>query len=158
MKLYELTESYAQLSEIQEEGGDVVEALGMIEDAIEEKVGNTLKVIEQMEGEAKLLKQAEERMAERRKSKESEAKRLREYIALQMSKANIKNVKTDTHSVSVRTVKSLVVDPLALIPDEYMVEKPATLSPDKRALMNAIKEGKHFVGVTVDEKASITIR
>jgi hypothetical protein len=35
MKLYELTESYVKLAEIQEEGGDVVEAIDMIEDAMD---------------------------------------------------------------------------------------------------------------------------
>lgn len=158
MKLYELTASYAELSDLQELGGDVLEAIKMIEEGIEEKVGNTLKVIEQFEEEAKVLKGIEARMAERRKAKENEAKRLREYIAIQMSKANIKKVATDTHSVTVRTVKSLEIDPMAIIPEQYMVEKPATFVPDKKALTDAIKKGDHFVGVTLQEKPAITIR
>lgn len=158
MKLYELAASYAKLSDLQELGGDVLEAINMIEEGIEEKVGNTLKVIEQFEAEARVLKEVEARMAERRKAKENEAKRLREYIATQMEKAKIKKVSTDTHSVTVRTVKSLNIDPMAIIPETYMVEKPATFAPDKKALTQAIKDGHHFVGVTLEEKPSITIR
>lgn len=158
MKLYELATSYDQLLEVQEEGGDVLEALEMVEEAIEEKVGNTLKVIEQFEAEAKIMKEVEARMAERRKAKENDAKRLREYIAIQMDRAKIKKVATDTHSVTVRSVKSLEIDPMAIIPEQYMVEKPATFAPDKRALTEAIKNGDHFVGVTLNEKPAITIR
>lgn len=158
MKLYELTSSYTNLLEVQEEGGDVVEALGMVEEAIEEKVGNALKVIETIEAEAKALKDVEVRMAQRRKTKENDAKRLREYIAAQMDKAKIKKVATDTHSVTVRTVKSLDIDAMAIIPESFMVEKPATFSPDKKALTQAIKDGQHFVGITLVEKPSITIK
>ena len=158
MKLYELTSSYNSLLEVQEDGGDVVVALEMVEEAIEEKVGNALKVIETIEAEAKALKDVEARMAQRRKTKENDAKRLREYIAHQMDKAKIKKVATDSHSVTVRTVKSLDIDTMAIIPDEYMVTKPSVPAPDKKALTQAIKDGKHFVGVTLVEKPSITIK
>ena len=157
--LFNMADQFKDLVEMQEEGIDVLEHIEGLEMAIVEKIDNTLKVVAQFEMEAGKLKETEENLAARRKAKENEAKRLREYIAVQMEKAKLKKVEGEVHTVSVRKTESIQIDAMAVIPTKYMVEKPAPApSPDKVALKKAIKAGETFEGVELVSKPSITIK
>ena len=157
--LFSMADQFKDLVEMQEEGIDVLEHIEGLEMAMTEKIDNTLKVIAQFEMEAGKLKETEENLAARRKAKENEAKRLREYIAVQMEKAKLKKVEGEVHTVSVRKTESIQIDAMAVIPTQYMVEKPAPPpAPDKVALKKAIKAGETFEGVELVSKPSITIK
>lgn len=157
--LFNMADQFKDLIDMQEEGVDVLEHIEGLEMAITEKVDNTLKVIAQFEMEASKLKETEQALAERRKAKENEAKRLREYIAIQMQKAGLKKVEGEVHRVSVRETESVQIDPLAFVPEKFMVQKPAPApTPDKVELKKALKAGETFDGIELVKKPSITIK
>ena len=157
--LFNMADQFKDLIDMQEEGVDVLEHIKGLEMAIAEKIDNTLKVVAQFEMEASKLKETEQALAERRKAKENESKRLRDYIAIQMQKAGLKKLEGEVHRVSVRETESVQIDAMAVIPTQYMVDKPAPPpAPDKVALRKAIKAGETFEGVELVSKPSITIK
>src|SRR5690554_3648844 len=82
MKLYELSQAYQNLLDMQDEldKQTFADTLESIQDEIEYKAENTAKMIRAMEAEAKALKEEEERLAHRRKLIEKRIKWLKEYL------------------------------------------------------------------------------
>jgi len=82
MKLYELSQAYQNLLDMQDEldKQTFADTLESIQDEIEYKAENTAKMIRAMEAETKALKEEEERLARRRKTIESRIRWLKEYL------------------------------------------------------------------------------
>lgn len=77
MNLYELSTNYLQIQEMIMEGAEGLEdTLESLNDAIEEKAVGYAKVIKNIEGQVLAIKEEEKRLAERRRSLESNIKRL----------------------------------------------------------------------------------
>lgn len=68
MKLYELTNIYNSLLDMDLEGDELKAHLTNIEDAIEEKADGIAKVLKTMDAEAVALKDEETRLAEKKES------------------------------------------------------------------------------------------
>lgn len=74
MQLYELTEIYLNLKDMDIEEGDLNSALENIDDEIETKADNIAKVLRDFDGDIEALKFEEERLAKKRKAIENRQK------------------------------------------------------------------------------------
>lgn len=163
MKLYELSGNYKELLDIIEAGDEETKAsltdtLDSIEDALEIKVNNTLKVTKNLELEAMALKVEAKRLADRAKAQENRAKSLKEYVKGQLMLAGLEKMKTELFSASVRDNPEKVnIKNERFVPRQFKVKQPDKI--DVKAIAAAIKAGEKVRGAElIREGKSITIR
>lgn len=158
MKLYELNHAYQQIIDMIEDGteglGDTLEALN---DAIEEKVENIAKVVKTLDSEALAIKAEEQRLAERRRHLENNAKRLKEYAEQSMQLAQIKKVKGSVFTLSIqKNPPSVEITDEKSLPESYYVEQKPTL--DKKSLLADLKAGVVIEGAQIKQSESLRIK
>lgn len=163
MKLYELTGNYLKVADLLENAdeesiGTLQETLDAIEDSIEVKVENTLKLMKNFEAEALAIKAEAQRLSARATAKQNEAGRLKEYVKGQLLFAGLEKMKTSLFSASIRSnPESVVITNLKSLPKKFKVV--AEPKPDLNAIKNAIKLGETVRGAKLESSGtSITIR
>lgn len=158
MNLYEITQSYAALVAVDEEGTvDVAAALDAVSGALEEKCDNIVRVIQSLEAEAKALKSEEERLAAKRKAREGRVRSIRDYLKDAMTAHDIRSVKTTLASISLKDGPPRVV-----VQDEIMVPVEFTrtvVEIDKAAILEAFKrDGECVPGTSIERSKALTIK
>ena len=121
MNLYEIEESILQAMELFEAGdlteGELIQALGTLEEMTKEKIDNIACYIKSLNAEAKALKEEEENLNKRRKAKENQAERLKEYIRNYLTIKDIKKLETTRNKISIAKTpgKAVISDQEAFI-------------------------------------------
>jgi replicative superfamily II helicase len=159
MKLYELAQNYAQLMEMAEEmeSDALVDTLESLQDAIEDKVENIAKLIKNLEADAKIIKEEEQRLADRRRSIESKVARLKEYLQEQLEVAGLQKVKRATITVAIQNnPPSVEIADEKLIPSEFMI--PQNPKIDKQAILERLKNGETVPGCSLKQTKGVRIR
>ena len=137
--LYELTELYTNLMDLDLEDEQVQEALEEIDEKIEVKADNIAKLIRGLEGQKDICKAEEERIYARRKSIENRIKNLKEYLQATMIATDKRKFKTDLFSFNIQKNRaSLKILDEEKVPEEY-IEYDRKVLKDK--LKKAITEG-----------------
>ena len=159
MKLYDLAQNYAQLLEMVEEmeSDALVDTLESLQDAIEEKVENIAKLIRNLEADAKIIKEEEQRLAERRRAIEAKVDKLKTYLQEQLEIAGLQKVKRPTITVSIQANPPSVdvIDETA-IPSDFLIPQPSKL--DKKSILERLKNGEAIPGVTLKQTKGVRIR
>ncbi|MCL9971570.1 siphovirus Gp157 family protein [Anoxybacillus kestanbolensis] len=159
MKLYDLAQNYAQLLEMAEEmeSDALVDTLQSLEDAIEEKVENIAKLIRNLEADAKIIKEEEQRLAERRRAIEAKVDKLKTYLQEQLETAGLQKVKRPTITVAIQVNPPSVdvIDETA-IPSDFLIPQPSKL--DKKSILERLKNGEAIPGVTLKQTKGVRIR
>jgi DNA repair exonuclease SbcCD ATPase subunit len=159
MKLYELAQNYAQLMEMAEEmeSDALVDTLEALQDAIEDKAENIAKLIKNLEADAKIIKEEEKRLAERRQSIEKKIERLKQYLQEQLEVAGLQKVKRPTITVAIQNnPPSVEIADEKLIPSEFMIPQPAKV--DKRAILERLKNGEEIPGCSLKQTKGVRIK
>lgn len=160
MKLYELTSNYRELQMMIEDGVDpsaLADTLQAIEESIQDKVQNTALVIRNLEADVDAIKAEEKRLAERRKAIENNCKGLKDYLYQQMVATDIKRIKGTIVTVGIqKNPASLNIEPDAVIPPEYTIHQEPKV--DKKALLEAVKNGFQWDGITLRQSEGVRIR
>ena len=159
MKLYELAQNYAQLLEMVEEmeSDALVDTLESLQEAIEDKAENIAKLIKNLEADAKIIKEEEKRLAERRQSIEKKIERLKQYLQEQLEVAGLQKVKRPTITVSIQNNPPSVdvIDETA-IPIDFLI--PQAPKVDKKSILERLKKGESVPGVTLKQTKGVRIR
>lgn len=149
MKLYELSADFIrameELNAMAEKGeisqdiaDDTLEGLAMEWD---DKVLATAKYKLSLEAEAAALKEAEKRMADRRKVIETKVESLGNYLLGQV--VAVGRCPADAEvKISLRKSESVVIDDESAIPIELKRHIPESWQPDKAAIKERLKAGK----------------
>lgn len=142
MQLYELTEMYLNLKDIDIEEGDLNSALENIDDEIETKADNIAKVLRDFDGDIEALKSEEERLAKKRKAIENRQKQLKEYLQNAMLVLDKREFKTDLFSFNIqKNAPSLkILDESKIPEDYYKIEKKLNKNDLKEAVKNGLFE------------------
>ena len=150
LKLYEIERNYLEALDLftdpdTEIPAEVVaDTLEAIEGEFEIKAIRVAGFARQMEAEAEAIKDAEERMGKRRKSLESRAKWLKDYVKIGMEAMGLKKLPSAWFVLSVaKTPPSVDVFDEAAIPGEFKRTVTET-KIDKTAIKAAI-DGKRVV-------------
>lgn len=160
MKLYEYAEEFNELlSRLEDEDMDL-ELLEMelnrLNTGFNTKMDNIAKYIKSLRAEAEAIKIEENRLMARRKARENKAEFLKKYIEDMLNATNRKDLKTELFSFNIqKNIPSLVIENEDIIPMEY---KKTVISIDKKSLLDAIKAGNSFDGVSLKSTESIRIR
>lgn len=159
MKLYELTQNYAQLMEMAEEmeSDALVDTLESLQEAIEDKAENIAKLIKNLEADVKVIKEEEQRLADRRRSIESKIVRLKEYLQQQLEVAGLQKVKRPTITVAIQNnPPSVEIADEKLIPSEFMIPQDPKI--DKMAILERLKNGELVPGCSLKQTRGVRIR
>lgn len=156
MQLYELTEIYLSLKDMDIEEGDLNAALENINDEIETKADNIAKVLRDFDGDIEALKSEEERLAKKRKAIENRQKQLKEYLQNAMLVLDKRKFKTDLFSFNIqKNAPSLrILDESKIPEDYYKIERKL----NKNDLKEAVKNGLYEEAAELVQTESLRIR
>lgn len=163
MSLYEINKNYAELfdkfenEEITQE--ELQETGNMLAVELQNKSRNIIGYEKSIELAINAYKEEEKRIAERRKALENKLEKYKEYVKNNMEDMGLQKIETPLGVLSVCKVPaSLEVYDENLIPNEYKKEK-VTISIDKNAIKEALKNGQEVQGVKlVEDKTSLRIK
>lgn len=138
----------------------------VIEDTLEsasgdlvEKLTNIGFVIRNIDAEVSAMKDAEEKIAARRKSKENRIARLKAYALANMLATGKTKIESPYFVMGLRNnPESVVIDAESQIPADYMREIPASYSPDKTLIKKAIQDGYEVPGCHLTRTQSLQIK
>ena len=143
------------------ETGEVLRDIWSELDALEierkEKIANIALFIKETKKEAEALREYARQISERAKAKENRVERLINWAATSMLAYGEHTIEDKRVRVTATTSKSVKVDDVDVLPDEYKRVK-TTVEADKTKLTKALKNGETFEGVWVIEKPSLRIK
>lgn len=157
MNLYELSASYQQIQQMIEDGTEGLEdTIESLNDAIENKAVGYAKVIRNIEAQSKAIKEEEERLYKRRKSLDSNVKKMKESLEDAMRFNDKKRIKTDLFSFNIqKNPPSARITNEELLPKRFYVEQEPKL--DKQSLVKELRESE-VPGAELAQGESLRIR
>ena len=156
MNLYELTEAYKNLLDLDIEEEELQGHLKNIDDAIEIKAENIAKVLRDLNAEAEAYKKEIERMTLKKKRVENRMKNLKSYLEEAMRDVNKLKFKTRLFSFAIqKNAPSLKILDESKIPEEYFkIERKL----NKQDLKEAVKKGLYPEAAELVQSESLRIR
>lgn len=160
--LYELSETMYELLNLMQSGEiddetyqDTIESLDLQND-FENKVGNYVHVIKELEANNEVLRNEEKRLAKRRRSQEKNIVRMKETLLDTMKLVEEERIDTGTHKVSTRKgpVKLKIVNE-DFIPKKFYKEQAPKL--DRRELLAYVKDNE-LKGIELEQSEGVMIR
>lgn len=162
LALYELSQGYQNLLDMVDEDSpdsDIINALTVIEGAIEVKAGNIAHIIKTLESEAIYIKEEEKRLSLRRKSRENTASNMKQYLQENMIALGIDKIKTPTRTISIQLNPPAVqVTNEDEIPGKFLTLVPEHYEVNKKLISEALKAGEDVKGAELSRGRSIRIR
>ena len=126
----------------------VTDTLDAMSGELEVKAQNVVMYARNLQATAAAIKDAEEQMAKRRKAIENRAKHLLDYVQGCMETAEVQRIECPHFRLAIQAKPpSVDVYEPGLLPAEYMrVPETPPAAPDKKAIADAIKEGREVPG------------
>lgn len=119
---------------------------------------NVVAIAMELDATAAAIKDAESKMAARRKAIEHRADRLRAYVRDAMQLAGIERVSCPWFVATVaQNPPSVVIDSEAQLPAEY-VRTVTTTTPDKQAIRAALQAGEDVPGARLMRTVGLRVR
>ena len=154
MKLYELTEAYRNIYELEDE--ELQETLDVIQDAIEDKAVSIAKVIKNIDSDIDTLDKEIERLQARKTSMKKKRTNLKAFLKNAMECIGKKKLSTPIFSFNIqKNAPSLIINDESKIPSEYFV---ISKDVDKNSIKAMIKDGIEIEGVELRQSESLRIR
>ena len=155
MKLYEITQAYENLASL-EDKEEIGKYLDLIEDEFNQKAENTVKVIKNIGADIKALRDEEKRLAQKRKSLQSNQDWLKFYLQNNMERLGDKKIKAGIFNINIqKNPPSVNIKNEELIADDYFVTERKI---DKKKLKEDLKDGKEIEGAELTQGESLRIR
>ncbi|BAK95167.1 siphovirus Gp157 family protein [Tetragenococcus halophilus] len=157
--LYELTGNYKQLIELAEENdvGAIKDTLDSLNEAIDDKVENTAKVIRELESRRDARKKEAQRLNEGATSLDKQVANLKNYLQEQLKAVDRNKVQGEFLTVAVQNNPASVhVEDETKIPRDYFTEQEPKL--DKTRIKNELKNGLEINGAELKQSQRLTIK
>lgn len=156
MKLYEITEAYNNVIDLDLDEEELRKYLDLVNDEFEDKAENIAKILQSLKAEAEAYKNEAERLNTQSKSIENKIKNLKDYLEVSMIRTDKRKFKTNLFNFNIqKNPASLKVTSEEDIPEEFFkVEKRL----DRASLKKAIKDGQEIVGAELIQTESLRIR
>lgn len=142
--------------EVDEDGCVTTESFGKLETLKEErerKLENVALFYKETLVEVEALKEEARKLTERARIAQNRADGLKAYL---VSSLNGEELKTARVAVTYRKSQSVDIDE-ELLPKKYFVRKVEE-KPDKKAILERLKNGKRILGAELIEKRNIQIK
>lgn len=138
ISLYDLTEAYNSVLDLDLPEEDAIRILGQIEDAVEQKVENIGLARRSVDAEVKVLKDEIERLSDRKKSLEKKSDWLKEYAYSAMKQFGIEKIKGTRLTVWIQNnPPSVDVVDEDKVPKKFKIKQPDKI--DKKLILEELK-------------------
>ena len=160
--LYEMTAEFKavaqKLEELELDDQTIADTLEGYSADFENKVIAISSFIRNLESTAEAIKQAEADMYARRKTLDSKVEHLKSYVLTNMKAIGMDKVECPLFKVSIRNnAPSVVIEEGLVLPAKFSVTK-TVVSPDKKALKEAIEAGEVVEGVSLVRSNTLSIK
>jgi len=158
VKLYEISNQFKALDEINLESDDDVQAFADLyaglQVSLTEKIENCCMVLRNAQAEADAITEERARLDDRRKALENKIDRLREYMLHEMEGIGVDSVKGALFSVRIQNnPQSVQVD--GDVPEEYQRVK---VEADKTKIRQALLDGIEIAGCKLVQTKSLRVK
>lgn len=160
--LYELAAEFQvvanKLEELELDEQTIADTLEGYAAEFDDKVVSIVSLIRNLEATADAIKEAEKHQKERREAIEKKADWLRDYVLRNMTAIGKDKISCGLFAVRIRqNAPSVQIADDADIPSQYINQK-ILVSPDKKALKEAIESGEVINGVSLIRSSSLSIK
>ena len=160
MNLYEITHEaqyLAALLETEELTPELEELLVINQEQLQAKAGNYAKVIANIQGDSDAIDAEIKRLKAMKDSKDRAVTRLKDAVKNAMMVSGIDKIESPLFKLSLRRSESVEVEVPEALPIDWQVKK-VTITADKVAIKQAIKEGYAITGARIIENFSLQIK
>lgn len=159
-KLYELSDAMNRVAEMIEEGADGLEdTLESIEGTFQDKVESIAKLIRSKAASRDLIDEEKNRLSKRAAALDKQVQWLTDYVEREMLRTNKTEVKGALFTAKLAmTPPRVEVSDAQAIPHMYLRLVPASSSPDKAAIKEAIQSGKNVPGCELKQDLKLKIK
>jgi hypothetical protein len=160
-KLYEIADQYREaldnLTDLDLPPDVVNDTLEALSGELSLKAWNIAAALLHMEGEAELIRQAEERMSRRRRALEIRAAGLRQYLKIQMERINIREIRSPQFIIKVKqNPPKVILDDESAIPEAFKREE-SVIHVDKNGIRQALLSGRPVQGAHLEQETRLDI-
>lgn len=157
MNLYELSQNYLAVQDMDLEPETLKDTLDSIEEAIEDKAENIAKWIRNLEADKKAFEEEEKRFKEKKKAAENRIKSLKLYLEDNMRLTGKTKFKAGFFSFAIQNnPPSVEVFDEALIPKQFLIEQPVKI--DRAGIAELLKAGEEVPGAELKQTKGLRIR
>lgn len=160
MTLYDITATQqCILDQLEENGGELTEelenALALTAENFDSKAEGYIEAIAKYRDLAANAAERIRKYQQTKKTAENIEKRLKERLLFAMMIFGENKKEVGCHRLSIRNSASVVFDDESLLPENYV---KVTLTPDKAAILAALKDEQEVPGARLEINQSLNIR
>ena len=157
MNLYELSQNYLAVQDMDLEPETLKDTLDSIEEAIEDKAENIAKWIRNLEADKKAFEEEEKRFKEKKQAADNRIKSLKLYLEDNMRLTGKTKFKAGVFSFAIQNNQPNVeVFDEALIPKQFLIEQPVKI--DRAGIKELLKAGEEVPGAELKHSSGLRIR
>lgn len=157
MNLYELSQNYLAVQDMELEPETLKDTLDSIEEAIEVKAENIAKWIRNLEADKKAFEEEEKRFKEKKQAADNRIKSLKQYLEDNMRLTGKTKFKAGFFSFAIQNNKpSVEVFDEALIPKQFLIAQPVKI--DRAGIAELLKAGEEVPGAELKHSSGLRIR
>ena len=164
ISLYELTQEYRQALDVLTDPENdlpaevIADTMEGLHGTLEDKAVNVAKFFKNLEATAVAIKEAEQRMNQRRKAIENRVAAMKDYLKLNMESCGITKIESPWFALSIAKNPAAVdITDEDSLPDDF-VEIVTTRKIDKTAIKKAIESGAEVPGAVLTRGTRLAIR
>ena len=164
LSLYEISQNYRDALDVLTDPDNdlpaevIADALEGLQGSLEDKAVNVAKFFKNLEAMAQAIKDAEQRMAARRKAIEDRVASLKTYLKGNMESCGITKIESPWFVLAIQKNPAAVdVSDEAAIPDQF-VEIVTTRKINKAAIKQTIESGADVPGAVLTRGTRLAIR
>jgi hypothetical protein len=163
LSLYNITNSFITLFEKAEQGEltkEEIEEQGKdLAISLKNKSTSIIGYVRNLDLTSEAIKNEIDRLTTMKKAIDNKSAKFKEYVKQNMEELELQKIDTELGTLSIaKNPASVEIYDESMIADEYKKEK-VTVTIDKTAIKNAIKEGKEVEGARlVEDKTSLRIK
>lgn len=158
--LYEISNEALEIASALEEGElteDLEQRLTINQEELQKKGINYGFVIKDSEFTISAIDEEIERLQGLKKTEQNKQERLKAAISDAMNLYGIEKIESPVMKLSFRSSESVEVISFEQLPNDYKVSK-TSVTADKKAIKEAIKEGKEVAGAVINKNKNLQIK
>ena len=157
MNLYELSQNYLAVQDMDLEPETLKDTLDSIEEAIEVKAENIAKWIRNLEADKKAFEEEEKRFKDKKQAADNRIKSLKQYLEDNMRLTGKTKFKAGFFSFAIQNnPPSVEVFDEALIPKQFLITQPVKI--DRAGIKELLKAGEEVPGAELKHSSGLRIR
>lgn len=158
MNLYDLTESWQKVYDMDLDEETWFDTLTSIDEAIEDKAENIAKLIRSLDSDVEAYGNEIKRLSDRKRVAENKIKSVKAYLQSNMEQLGKEKFKTELFSFGIQNNPAGVdITNEKVIPVEFITVETVK-KVDKRELIKALKAGEEITGAELKQTRSLRIR